>query len=343
MKPFKVPVVLFIFKRKEKVKQIISRISAVKPEKIYIIADGPRNNEEYKVVQECRKAVEQCIDWPCEIVKNYSDTNRGVYENIGLGAKWVFEREDRALFLEDDNLPEISFFKYCEDLLERYNEDPRILWICGTNYLENYQPADHSSYVFTQHLLPCGWASWSNKFLKYYDGELNFIDNYDKTNIVKKTYLDKRLYKQQINLARMERNRILKGLKPISWDYQMEFALRVNGLYGISPKYNQIENIGVDSDSIHGGSDFSKTMTKRFCSMKTIPLEFPLIHPEKFVVDIEYDKKISNTILYPFKMRSIINTSLFLKRILKVPPEESLTLKIKNNWLVKKIMEGKNF
>ena len=331
MNKFDIPVVLLIFKRKDKMKRIMERIAEVEPTKIYIIADGPRNENEKEIVEQCRKEVESLITWKCEVVKNYADENRGVYENIGLGAKWVFEREETAIFLEDDNLPEVTFFRFCKELLEKYNEDTRILWICGTNYLEKYDPLDGASYVFTKHLMPCGWASWSHKFNNFYDGDLNLIDNLNLINRMKSQYDDKKLYTQQIKLAQNERKRIKNGQKPISWDYQMEFSIRANNLYGISPKYNQIENIGVDNDSIHGGTDFSNVMTERFCSIKSFPLDFPLTHPVTVIPDKEYEKKVGKIILYPFKLRIRGKAAKALRKIFKLDPDQSISelLKLK--------------
>ncbi|ABX43849.1 glycosyltransferase family A protein [Lachnoclostridium phytofermentans] len=322
--PFDIPIVLLIYKRKEKIKRILERIAQVKPQKIYIIADGPRNDSEIEAINECRRQVEDCIVWDCEIVRNYANKNRGVYANIGLGARWVFEHEEYAIFLEDDNLPEVTFFYFCKELLERYREDTRILWICGTNYLQKYEPEDGSSYVFTKHLMPCGWASWSKKFLQFYDGELNLMNNKDLLIRLKSQYEDHRLYFQQLYLTSMEKSRIDNNMRPISWDYQMEFALRANNLYGISPKYNQIENIGVDNDSIHGGVDYSNIMTQRFCNIKSFPLEFPLIHPSTIIPDKEYEKKVGKIILYPFSLRLKIKISLIIKKIFKIPKNESI-------------------
>lgn len=328
MTKFDIPVVLLIFKRKEKLKKIIERISQVQPTKVYILADGPRNKEEEKVVKECREEVEKSITWDCEIIKNYSDVNRGVYENIGRGAKWVFEREEFAIFLEDDNLPQSTFFPYCKELLEKYQKDERIVWICGTNYLEKYEPEDGSSYVFTKHLMPCGWASWREKFLKYYDGDLTLLEDERLVERLKYEYEDKKLYLQQITLAKLEKNRINNNLKPKSWDYQMEFAIRANGLYGISPKYNQIENIGVDQDSIHGGSDASHVMIKRFCSIKSFPLSFPLKHPITVLPDLEYEKRVGKIILYPLNLRITSKISNIIRAKLNTPDGVSLKKEI---------------
>ena len=60
-----------------------------------MILDGPRNEKEKKQVDECRIAVEKNINWNCEIIKDYANVNKGVFDRIGLGAKWVFTKEEK--------------------------------------------------------------------------------------------------------------------------------------------------------------------------------------------------------------------------------------------------------
>lgn len=300
MEQFDIPVCLFLFQRKETVLRIIERISQVKPRKIYLMSDAGRNEEERGRVAECRAAVESAINWDCEVVKDYALENRGVFQNIGLGAMRVFEREEKAIFIEDDNLPEVTFFQYCKEMLERYEDNDRVVWVCGTNYLAKYDNSGKESYMFTQHLLPCGWASWKSKFVKYYD---SYFQNY--TDIVvsrmRETYENKALYKQQMESIDGERQRMQNGEPFRSWDFQMCFSIRANDLLGISPCRNQIKNIGVDMLGTHGvGNDI---MTQRFCGMESYPLEFPLKHPTTVLVDPVYEKKIGNIILYPLSWR----------------------------------------
>ena len=250
-KEFNIPIALIIFKRKDTVLQIVKRLKEVGAKKIYLISDQGRNEEEIQKVREARQAIEAAIDWDCDVEKNYAESNRGVYGNIALGAKWVFEREKWAIFLEDDNLPELTFFPYCEELLERYENDTRIMWICGTNYLGKYQPYDGASYMFTKHMLPCGWASWSKKFLKFYDGEIELF----RDPCVRKRFLEDFPNKAmrdvyEAPLLRYEKE-LKEGKYPYSWDYQMCLTVRANSMFGISPACNQIKNIGVDMDSEH--------------------------------------------------------------------------------------------
>ena len=336
MERFNIPIVLFIFKRIDTTLRIMERISQIKPQKLYLISDGPRNEDEKEQILACRREIESKINWNCEIVQNYAVQNMGVYNRIGLGAKWVFSLEKEAIFLEDDNLPEITFFEYCRCMLEKYENDKRVLWVCGTNYLQKYEPVDGASYVFTKHLMPCGWASWANKFLEFYDGDMEIVKNNNLLKRLKFEYDDNRLYQQQLNSVLSEFQKLKYEGKPTSWDFQMAFTIRANSMYGISPKYNQIENIGVDSFSTHGGTTLENPMTKRFCSIKSYPLKFPIIHPKTVLSDIDYEIKVGKIILYPLTMRIKFTIKKFISKILKkifnINPNESVSKKFKEKF-----------
>lgn len=319
-----IPVVIFFFLRIEKTKKILGRISQVAPKKIYLISDGGRDEEEERLVIKCREEVEKSIDWSCIIIKNYACKNEGVFNRIALGAKWVFTQEPVAIFLEDDNLPEVSFFDFCGELLDKYKSDNRVLWICGTNYLINYEPADGSSYVFTQNMLPCGWASWADKFNKYYDAYLDLWTDPFIQNNIKYRYDNKYLLKQDIDRWNKELYRYRRGERFNSWDAQMAFSIRIHGLYGIVPKYNQIRNIGVDLNSIHGGISLDNIMTRRFCELDTKPLEFPLKHPKVIMVDRVFEYKTSKIITLPLVYRIKSKLNYLAKKLLFIPSDNSL-------------------
>ena len=316
MEYFDIPVVLFFFKREEKTVKVVNQIRKVKPKRLYLIADGPRNEEELFRTKECRRRVEQAIDWECEVVKDYAETNQGVYDRIGLGAKRVFKHEECAIFLEDDNLPDVSFFYFAKEMLEYYKDDTRVLWICGTNYLEQYQPKDGASYVYTKHMHPCGWASWGKKFVKYYDGGMTLWQTDYIKERLKKEINYRPLARHLIDKWNMVDSQIRMDGKPASWDWQMSFTQRVHNLYAVVPKYNLIENIGVDADSEHGGTSMRNKMTRRFCGIKKFSLEFPIIHPPAFLTDNEFELKTSKIITPP--LNYIIKSELikFVKRLL---------------------------
>lgn len=330
MESFDIPIVLFFFKRTDKTLLVLEQIAKVRPNKLYLISDGPRYEAEISDIEECRRRIEAFIDWPCHVVKNYAEINKGVFDRIGLGAQWVLQQEIAAIFLEDDNVPEVSFFPFCKDMLRRYEDDTRVLWVCGTNYLKEYQPADGSSYVFTRHMLPCGWASWSHKFGRFYEADLALCDDQHIQDWFSKIKDNQALLRQHMECWRRERRRILSFERASSWDHQMSFTLQVHGLFGIVPKYNQICNIGVDEHSIHGGTSFSNIMTRRFCGLPTRQLEFPLLHPKVVALDFEFERLTGNIILLPLRYRIKGFLNKFFKRILSIPNEKSLIEEIKS-------------
>lgn len=324
---FDIPVCLFIFKRQDKSVQIIREIAKHKPQKLYIIADAGRNAEEHRLCEQCRKAVENAIDWDCTIVKMYAKENRGCFGNIGLGAREVFEKEAKAIFLEDDNLPEETFLPYCRELLYRYESNDDILWICGTNYMTDFVPSEPCDYVFTRHLLPCGWASWSSKFLKYYDYDFTNLNNQGLKQ-ARKTYQSLRHYRYDVRNWKAEKahNRFY------SWDYQMNFSIRFHNKYGIAPCKNQITNIGADSFSAHGGTSMDNCLTAKFCEVPSARISFPLRAPSRIAIDPIFEKKTREIIVPPRRYYFRI----YLRRILPIPRDISISKSIKVGRIIKK-------
>ncbi|GAA4118583.1 glycosyltransferase family 2 protein [Enteractinococcus coprophilus] len=332
MDAFDIPVVLFLFRRKESALQVLDRVRMRAPRRLYLLSDAGRNYEERSLVAEVRSAVEAAIDWDCEVIKHYAQENRGVFENIGMGAQWVFEREPCAIFLEDDNVPEVTFFDYCRELLHKYEHTPEVLWICGTNYLESFEPANAASYMFTRHLLPCGWASWGKKFNHYYDVDLASVEDPDTISTVRSRYENKGLFQQQLRSIQAERQRFNQGQQFISWDYHMAWTLRKHNLLGISPGRNQIRNIGADEYAEHGGTSLQLEMTRRFCGMDSIALDFPLQHPPKIEPDRDYEQKIAKIILLPASARMKTAVRRILGKLLRIDGETSITSSIRD-WL----------
>ncbi len=329
MDDFQVPIVLFLFKRPDKTVKIINQIAKVKPRTVYLLSDGGRSADEQREVEVCRQAVESAIDWNCTVFKKYADKNIGVYKNIAEGARWVFSREDRAIFLEDDNFPELTFFRFCNEILEKYQDDTRVLWVCGTNYLKECEPADGSSYVYTKNMMPCGWASWASKFNKFYDGELALWRNNYIRKKIKSEYLYKRLYSQDAYNLDYELDAYEKFGRFYSWDYQMAFTMRVHNLYAVMPRYNQIKNIGVDALSTHGGTSLENTMVERFCELPTKPMTFPLQHPKAFMIDNKIELAVAKLICDPNFFSVKARISRYVRRLFNINKAESVVVGLK--------------
>ena len=319
---FQIPVVLFTFKRSNTVERLLKVLKAANISKLYLFSDGGRTPEEQELVNQTREEILKMIDWDVEVIKMFADTNQGVFNQIAMGAKKVFEKEEKAIFLEDDNLPEITFFSYCENMLNKYQDNEKVLWVCGTNYESESKYLD-TYYVFTKHMLPCGWASWANKFNKYYLTSFAILD--DKKNIkkIKKAYDARWLYRQQIRNFKMEKYREDHQRRFLSWDFHMALTLRYYDLYGIAPKYNQIRNIGIDQYSTHGGTSKKKPNTAKFCEIPTRSMPEEYIEPKEVVINKEFEKRITKIVLVPLYIRLLFPFITFTKKLLRMYPDKS--------------------
>ncbi|MHB1152778.1 MAG: hypothetical protein ACYCWE_18770 [Eubacteriales bacterium] len=178
--------------------------------------------------------------------------------------------------------------------------------------------------MFTQHLLPCGWASWSHKFLKYYDADLLLAEDEKLCGRLKYSYSNKALYRQQMQSIYGELKRKKSHIPYRSWDFHMCISLRAHNLYDISPCNNQIKNIGADNLSKHGGTSLNNIMTRRFCGMESYPIDFPLKHPKTVLPDHQYEKIIGNIILLPVTYRMKAMLTRCIKFILRIPNDTPL-------------------
>jgi hypothetical protein len=152
MRKFKTPVALIIFNRPDRTRKLLSILSTVQPKEIFIIADGPRKTVpgEKEICEQTRKIVKN-INWKCKLYTNFSEENLGCGERPATGISWIFKHVVLAIILEDDFVPHPSFFPFCEELLNRYKDDERIMMISGNNFQFGQKRTEYSYYfsIFT--------------------------------------------------------------------------------------------------------------------------------------------------------------------------------------------------
>ena len=117
-------VAFIIFKRPEETQRVFAEIRKVKPPKLLVVADGSRPDRPGEDLQcAAARAIIDQVDWECEIFRNYADTNLGCRDRISSGLDWVFDTVEEAIIIEDDCLPHPTFFRFAEELLERYRDE----------------------------------------------------------------------------------------------------------------------------------------------------------------------------------------------------------------------------
>lgn len=269
----KTPVAFIIFNRPDTTEKVFSEIARARPPKLLVVGDGPRANREGEAEKvAAARAIIKRVDWPCEVLTNYSDANLGCKVRVSSGLDWVFEQVPEAIILEDDCLPHPTFFRFCEEMLDRYRDDQRIGMISGDNFQFGYTIND-DSYYFSSINHIWGWASWRSRWQHDYDvrmaswpkvrGEGRVTDwTADKSERDSLTDIFDRVHQGDID----------------TWDYQWNFSSRLNGRMSIMPNVNLISNIGFGVEATHttGKSEFS--------NIPAVPIKFPLKHPTMFFV-----------------------------------------------------------
>jgi hypothetical protein len=157
---FETPVALFVFRRPDTTRKVFEAIANVRPTRLLLIADGPRPDKpgELEASEQVREIVSR-VDWPCEVSTNFADKNLGCQERMISGYNWVFSLVEEAILLEDDCLPDASFFFFCQEMLTRYRDDSRIAMVAGFNAVQDHTRTNYS-YYFSSFTHCWGWATW---------------------------------------------------------------------------------------------------------------------------------------------------------------------------------------
>lgn len=290
-----IPVAIIFFIRPEALNKVFEKVKKARPSKLFLIQDGARTNSinDNQLVKQCREIVDE-IDWECAVYKNYSDVNLGCGLRPYSGISWVFDHVDRAIILEDDCIPADSFFNFCKEMLNKYENDQRVGIISGLNHFGEYDFGGYS-YGFVKSAGIWGWATWRDRWLKY------SVDDYE-LNKFKEDYIKQRLIlditprfaaRERIKIWEKAKKEIDSKVNVSYWDHQWSFIRHINSWVAIVPKYNQITNVGIGKESTHSANSIKLLPKKiaKFFFMDTKEIEFPLKHPSFLLPNRDYDKK----------------------------------------------------
>ncbi len=300
-------VLFLIFNRPDTTKQVFETIRQARPPRLYIASDGHRNDREGELlkVQEAR-AVVALVDWPCEVRTLYREENLGCKYAVSGAIDWFFENEEQGIILEDDCLPSLSFFSFCEDLLERYKVDQRVWQISGSLFYSNAISETKGDYFFSRYGPIWGWASWRRAW-KNYDVELSDWAVMSQQSYLNSVYLDdvERAYKLRLG-DRLFRDEIN------TWDYQWGYCKNYNGALTILPKKNLIVNIGFREDATHTTTDNHLIPTVSY------DLDEKLSHPDCIFEDINYQNEFSRKSYRSESNKYMNRLSSFCGRLLRI-------------------------
>lgn len=254
---FQTPILFIIFNRPNTTNKVFERIKRIRPRALFIAADGVRVNYP-KDIECCQasRAIVNKIDWDCTVKTLFRTENLGCGKAVSEAITWFFENVEQGIILEDDCLPDISFFYFCELMLNRYGNEQRVMQITGTNYLFNTNKSLSNSYYFSAYNSIWGWATWRRAW-QYYDYNL---ENAEEAQI----FLPKRFYNIALQNWLLASYREVEENKIDTWDFQWNFIFqKMNGLC-VTPSVNLISNIGYFGTHYFGKTHLSNIPTSTF-------------------------------------------------------------------------------
>lgn len=297
----KTPVAFIIFNRPDTTERVFAEIAKAKPPKLLVVADGARVNcpGEAEKVAAVRAIIDR-VDWDCEVLTNFSEVNLGCKVRVSSGIDWVFEQVGEAIILEDDCLPDTSFFRFCQEMLVRYRHDQRIGMISGDNF-QFGRRYGVDSYYFSKYVHIWGWATWRDRWAGSYDvtmakwprvrdeGRLaDMVGDRGEARYWGKIF--ERVYRGGID----------------TWDYQWVFANWVEGRANVMPSLNLISNIGFGPAATH-------TMeVGKLADIERKSMPFPLAHPTRVFKNLRADEFTDFLCFRVSLVRKIVNKLMAL-------------------------------
>lgn len=272
------PVVFLVFNRPELTREVFARIAEARPRQLLVVADGPRADRagEAAVCEQVR-AIATAVTWPCEVRTEFAATNLGCRRRVVSGLDWAFSLVEEAIILEDDVLPDPSFFRFCEEMLQRYRGDRRVSMITGFNHSADRARTEYS-YFFSEMTHIWGWATWREAWAAY-DEQLSTWPAVRLGGLLAEVFPERSAQRYWHAIF----DGMHRGTGPNTWDYQWMYTNLCRRSLAITPRLNLVQNLGFGAGATHS------TDPEGAPRVSVGRATFPLQHPPVMVASRSLD------------------------------------------------------
>ena len=294
------PVLLLVFNRPLQTMKVFEQIRLQRPQRLFIAADGPRAGKpgEEALCTETRDRLLAGIDWPCELQTLFRPANLGCGKNVSSAIDWFFSQVEEGIILEDDCLPDPTFFTFCTAMLQRYRNNSSIMHINGSNFQAGIQRGN-ASYYFSRYSHVWGWASWRRAW-QHYDFTLQAYRHAPLNGL---------------NRWLLSEIETMRSKKSDTWDIQWFMSVWFNHGVAITPNTSLVRNIGYGKEATH-----TKRIPGWFRKM-VYGAVTDIIHPQALVIDAEADHYTASKVFYTnrltIRIKKIVKGSTLLYGLYK--------------------------
>ena len=185
------------------------------------------------------------------------------------------------------DVPSVSFFTFCKEMLDKYEQDTRITMIAGFNN-EEITPDVPYDYFFASTFSIWGWASWK-RVIDQWDEHYTFLEDKFNMQQLEQLIKERKFRKDFIYMCHRH-----KENNKAYYETIFHASMLFNSGLSIVPTRNMINNLGATADSTHfaGSVHTMPRGYRRIFTMKRYEVEFPLKHPRYVIENVAYKKAV---------------------------------------------------
>jgi len=238
---YNIGIIVLAYNRPSHLQRLFISLKNQNIKNISLYLDKPNDQLSMLNQKEILRMINAAKFWlKCKIKKQTK--HMGVSNSIKLALDNEFKIYDKIIFLEDDCIPFKFFFDYMIKCLNSFQNNNRIMSVCGYQLPFLKRKKDTITNIFLKRFIPWGWATWKNRWNKYNE---NLRDvKKEILNSKKKIYLPREI-KSYLN----DKN-FLNNTEDV-WSINWSCIHYLTNSLCVYPNSSLVRNIGFDGSGIH--------------------------------------------------------------------------------------------
>ena len=249
------PVLIICYARASNVIALVDQLQNLGIHNIYIAIDGAKSEDVENLQAELMRFIESPKNGlPNSIHVWKRNENLGIAVSVITAIDWFFSQVEYGAILEDDLMPEDSFFVYLHHFLELFKSNSLITLISGNR--AQALNGHSKDLCLTNYPQTWGWGTWKDRWIEI---RSSAYSHDTRCNLS---------FSPVKNFWYFGTKRVLAG-KVDTWDIPLANFMYKNGKLSVLPPENLVSNFGNDLFATHtmGEDDLLNQVTTSISEM----------------------------------------------------------------------------